>query len=412
MTLPADWIYDWNRAETEEPSAPRRVMLDDETLRDGLQNPSVLDPPIEEKIRILHLMDALGLDTADIGLPGAGPRAFHDTLRLAEEIARAGMNLKPNCAARTMIRDIDPIIEISSRVGQPIMACVFLGSSPIRQMVEGWDLRFLLERTEEAVTYGVNHGLPVMYVTEDTTRAHPDTLAQLYRTAVRCGATAVCIADTVGHATPRGAYRLTRFIRETVDAVRPGIIVDWHGHRDRGLDIANVLAAVEGGADRVHGAAIGIGERAGNAPMELILVNLRLAGYIDNDLTRLPEYCETVSKAVGVPIPTNYPVVGHDAFRTATGVHAAAVIKALESGDPTLANLVYSGVPANLFGLRQVIEIGPLSGRSNVLYWLKSHGHPLDDDLVDAIFEYAKQSDHILSDAEIEQLIASRKTPD
>lgn len=401
-------IYDWN----DDPDAPKPhpVMLDDETLRDGLQSPSVQDPPIEDKIRILHLMHELGIHTADIGLPGAGPRAYNDTLALAREIVQSRLSVAPNCAARTMIRDIDPIIDISQKVGVPIMACVFLGSSPIRQHVEGWNIDFLLERTEEAVTYAVKHDLPVMYVTEDTTRAHPDTLEKLYRTAVQCGAQAVCIADTVGHATPRGAYRLTRFIREIVDRHGENIVVDWHGHRDRGLDIANVLAAIEGGANRVHGAAIGIGERAGNAPMELILVNLKLLGYIDNDLSRLKEYCETVSRAVGVPIPNNYPVVGRDAFRTATGVHAAAVIKALERGDEMLANLVYSGVPAHLFGLRQIVEIGPLSGRSNVIYWLKSHGYEPEDNLVDLIFQHAKQSDHILSDAEIEQLIAHAKS--
>ncbi len=408
MRFQHDLIFDWNTTPDDPP--PKPVMLDDETLRDGLQSPSVKDPSIEEKIKILHLMNDLGIHTADIGLPGAGPRAYQDTLALAREIANARLGVAPNCAARTMIRDINPIIDISQKVGLPIMACVFLGSSPIRQHVEGWNLDFLLERTEEAVTYAVKHDLPVMYVTEDTTRAHPDTLEKLYRTAVECGATAVCIADTVGHATPRGAYRLTRFIREILDRHGENVIIDWHGHRDRGLDVANVLAAIEGGANRVHGAAIGIGERAGNAPMELILVNLKLLGHIDNDLSKLKEYCETVSRAVGVPIPTNYPVVGHDAFRTATGVHAAAVIKALERNDEMLANLVYSGVPAHLFGMCQIIEIGPLSGQSNVIYWLKSHGYEPEDHLVDRIFQYAKSSDHILTDAEIEQLIAHAST--
>ncbi len=395
-------IYDWNQVHAQKPS--RKIQLDDETLRDGLQGPSVIDPPMDKKIKILHLMDALGIDSADIGLPAAGPRAYNDVLRLAKEIVSSKLNIAPNCAARTMVRDIEPILDISEKVGIPIEACVFLGSSPIRQFVEGWDLDFLLKRTEEAVTFAVEHGLPCMYVTEDTTRAHPETLRQLYRTAVECGAQAVCIADTVGHATPQGAYRLTQFIREVVgESVR----IDWHGHRDRGLDIANVLASIEGGADRVHGAAIGIGERAGNAPMELILVNLKLLGYIENDLSRLKEYCDTVSEAVGVPIPTNYPVVGRDAFRTATGVHAAAVIKAIEKGDEMLANIVYSGVPAHLFGLEQIIEIGPLSGRSNVVYWLKKHGYTPEDALVDELFAYAKQSDHILTDEEIHTFIDS-----
>ncbi len=399
-------IYDWNTAGEAEPPK-KRVMLDDETLRDGLQNPSVIDPPIEAKIRILHLMDALGMDTADIGLPGAGPRAYEHTLRLAQEIVQANLRVAPNCAARTVVRDVEPIVDIAEKIGRPIEACLFIGSSPIRMDVEGWSIDFLLRCIEESVTFAVQHGLPVMFVTEDTTRAHPEVLTRLYTTAIACGARAVCIADTVGHATPKGAYRVTRFIRELCDRTGEQIRIDWHGHRDRGLDIANVLAAIEGGADRVHGAAIGIGERAGNAPMELILVNLKLLGYIDNDLTRLPEYCAAVSEAVGVPIPNNYPVVGRDAFRTATGVHAAAVIKALNRGDVMLANMVYSGVPAHWVGRAQEIEIGPLSGKSNVVYWLKKRGYPVTDTLVERIFDYAKKSDHILSDAEIEQIIAA-----
>jgi isopropylmalate/homocitrate/citramalate synthase len=395
-------IYDWNSVGGHEIPEGRRVTLDDETLRDGLQNPSVHDPSIEEKFEILHLMEALGIESVNIGLPGAGPRAFADTEALAREIVRSKLKIRPNCAARTHRNDILPIVEISQRVGIPIEAATFLGSSPIRRLVEDWTIEHLQRTTEEAVTLAVKEGLPSMYVTEDTMRTDPETVKTLYSTAIRCGARALVFCDTVGHATPRGAYNLIRFaIQEVVKPSGEKIRVDWHGHNDRGLSLANSISAIAAGADQIHAAANGLGERVGNTPMELMLVNLRLLGVIHRNLSRLKEYSAKVAKATRTTVPPNYPVVGRDAFRTATGVHAAAIIKAHRKNDPMLANLVYSGVPAQLFGLEQIIEIGPLSGRSNVIFWLEKHGIPASDGLVDRIFEAAKKATRIMTDEEI-----------
>jgi 2-isopropylmalate synthase len=395
-------IYDWNAVSPFQLPRGRKVMLDDETLRDGLQNPSVQDPTIEEKIKILHLMEALGIDSVNIGLPGAGPRAFADTEALAKEIARARLKIRPNCAARTHENDIRPVAEISQRAGIAIEAATFLGSSPIRRLVEDWTVDHLQRTTEHAVRFAVAQGLPVMYVTEDTIRTDPDTIKKLYATAIGCGARAIVLCDTVGHATPMGAYSLVQFaLEEIVKRSGERIRVDWHGHCDRGLAIANSLAAIAAGADQVHAAANSLGERVGNTPMELMLVNLRLLGLIDRDLSRLREYCETVACATHTSIPPNYPVIGRDAFRTATGVHAAAIIKAFKKNDPMLANSVYSGVPSHLFGLEQVIEIGPLSGRSNVIYWLEKRGIPATEDLVTRIYNAAKKSTRILTEDEI-----------
>ena len=397
-----DLIYDWNTAKGREIPSGRKVALDDETLRDGLQNPSVRDPSIEEKIQILHLTEDLGIDTVNIGLPGAGPRAYADTEALAKEIVRCRMNIRPNCAARTHRNDIRPIAEISQRAGIAIEAATFLGSSPIRRLVEDWTVEHLQRTTEEAVKFAVAEGLPSMYVTEDTTRADPETVKTLYSTAIRCGARAIVLCDTVGHAEPRGAFNLIRFaIEEIVKPSGEKIRVDWHGHNDRGLSIANSLAAIAAGADQVHAAANSLGERVGNTPMELMLVNLRLMGLIDRDLSKLKEYSETVARATHTTVPPNYPVVGHDAFRTATGVHAAAIIKAFRKNDAMLANSVYSGVPANLFGLEQIIEIGPMSGRSNVTYWLEKHDIPATEELVDRIFQAAKRAERVMTDEEI-----------
>jgi 2-isopropylmalate synthase len=397
-----EWIYDWNVATPPAIPPGTRVLLNDETLRDGLQNPSVFDPSIEEKIEILHLMEALGIDAVNIGLPAAGPRAVAHTEALAREIATQRMKIKPNCAARTHENDIRPIVEISQRVGLAIEAATFLGSSPIRRLVEDWTVEHLERTTEKAVKFAVDHGLPCMYVTEDTVRTDPDTVKRLYSTAIRNGARAIVLCDTVGHATPNGAFNLVKFaIDEVVKPSGEKIRVDWHGHNDRGLSIANSLAAVAAGAHQVHAAANALGERVGNTPMELMLVNLRLMGLIEQDLSQLKEYCEKVALATHTKIPPNYPVVGHDAFRTATGVHAAALIKAFRKNDLELANAVYSGVPAHLFGLDQVIEIGPMSGKSNVLFWLERHSIPADDSVVNRIFDAAKQSARVLTDAEI-----------
>lgn len=401
-------IYDWNLVAEPEIAPGRRVVLNDETLRDGLQNPSVRDPSIGEKIEILHLMESLGIETVNIGLPGAGPRAYADTEALAREIVQSRMKIRPNCAARTHQNDIKPIIEISERVGMRIEAATFLGSSPIRRLVEDWTVEHLERITEDAVKFAVAAGLPVMYVTEDTVRTDPSTMKKLYSTAIRSGARAIVLCDTVGHATPRGAYNLVKFAIDEI--VRPAgmpIRVDWHGHNDRGLAVANSLAAAAAGADQIHAAAISLGERVGNTPMELMLVNLRLFGLIDRDLSNLKKYSDTVSKATRTPIPANYPVVGRDAFRTATGVHAAAIVKAYKKRDTELANAIYSGVPADLFGLEQVIEIGPLSGKSNVIFWLERRGIPTSEALVDRIFDAAKKSERVLDENELLALVDS-----
>ncbi len=398
-------IYEWNTVGVAAAAPLQPVQLDDETLRDGLQSPSVRTPSIDEKIRILHLIDALAIDTADIGLPGAGPQVARDVERLAREIVSAKLRVQANCASRTLVADIIPIIEIAQRTGLAIECCTFVGSSPIRQYTEDWTIDRLQRLTEEAVGTAVKAGLTCMYVTEDTTRADPASLRALYSTAIRAGAKRVCVADTVGHATPAGARAVVRFIQSIVDECGGGVGIDWHGHRDRDLAIENSLAAMEAGATRLHGAAIGIGERVGNTPMDILLMNLVLLGRREADLTRLPEYCQTVSDATGVPIPANYPVVGRDAYRTATGVHAAAVIKAYKKKDPVLADVVYSAVPASMVGRTQAIEVGPMSGRSNVVYWLECRGIEATDERVDRIVAKAKSASGVLTEAEIRDLV-------
>jgi 2-isopropylmalate synthase len=350
-------------------------------------------------------MRDLGIDAADLGLCGAGERFKYHVTVLAREIADQNMPIQPQSAARTMLSDIAPIVDASEDAGIAIEAAIFLGTSPVRQYAEGWDLDFLLRQTEEAVSFAVEHGLPVMFVTEDTTRARPETLREVYTTAIRAGAHRICAADTVGHATPDGVRALISFLGELVQEVDPSVGIDWHGHRDRGLDIFNTLVAIEAGADRIHACGLGIGERSGNTPMEILLVNLNMLGWRDNDLTRLPEYCQVISETCGAPIPFNYPVVGADAFRTSTGVHAAAVVKALEKGDEWLTDCVYCGVPACMVGRTQGIEIGPMSGEHNVRYYLRQHDieeHPI---YIEKILSAAKRSNVLLTESDVLRMV-------
>jgi len=390
-----DLIHDWN----DPAQRFERLQFDDETLRDGLQSPSVRDPELDEKLELIHLMDKLGIDTADVGLPGASARAREHIKTLCEEMK--SLTITPNVACRTLVSDIKPAVEMAQETGAPLEVCTFIGSSPIRQYAEGWELDEMIRLSREAIEFCVKEGLPNMFVTEDTTRATPEAVRALYTAAIEAGAKRICICDTCGHATPSGVAKLVGFVKNLVEELGADVGIDWHGHRDRGLGLINSIAAAEAGATRLHATALGVGERTGNTEMDLLLVNLKLAGVIDNDLTALGEYCRVASEAIGVPVQSNYPVFGKDAFETSTGVHAAAVIKAFKKGDSWLANRVYSGVPADLFGLEQVIAVGPMSGKSNVTYFLEKRGIEVTTERVETILNLAKNTPRQLTEEEV-----------
>ena len=388
-------IHDWNVPDKKT----ARIQFDDETLRDGLQSPSARDPELGQKLELVRLMDQLGIDTADVGLPGAGARAREHITTLVREMK--SMRITANVACRTVIGDIAPVVDVVQATGVPVEVCAFIGSSPIRQYAENWEMETMIKLSRDAVEFSVKHGLPTMFVTEDTTRAKPEHVRALYSTAIEAGAKRICVCDTCGHATPSGVKKLITFVKGIVTEMKADVGIDWHGHRDRGLGLANSLAAIEAGATRIHATALGVGERAGNTEMDLLLVNLRLAGLIDNDLSKLGAYVKLASEAIGLPIPANYSVFGKDAFETGTGVHAAAVIKAFKKGDTWLANRVYSGVPADLVGLEQVIAVGPMSGKSNVTYFLEKRGVVPTEEQVAKVLELAKKTPRLLTEDEI-----------
>ena len=400
---PENLLYDWNLNGHKVSPPMRKVELHDETLRDGIQCPSVHDPDIEAKMQVVRLLDQAGVASVNVGLPGAGKRATEDSQLLVEMIRDEGLAIRPGCAARTHPNDIKPIIQISQNTGVPVEIMTFLGSSPIRMYAESWDENKLDELTETSVTMGVSEGLPVSFVTEDTVRAHPSTLQRLFYTAIAAGASRLVLCDTVGHSTPDGVFNLIHWTHDLLLGlgVRENVLIDWHGHNDRGLGLTNGLYAIEAGCDRVHGCVLGVGERVGNTPIDMMLVNMKLLGVDDSDMKVLSELTKLVSEACHVPIPVNYPVFGLDAFRTGTGVHAAAVIKAENRGEGWLADRIYSGVPARWFGREQEIEIGHQSGLSNVKYWLKKRDIEQSDVLVQAIFALAKSHKRLLTNDEL-----------
>lgn len=400
-------IYDWNgESPGLLPKPAHKVEVLDESLRDGIQSPSALDPPVEVKLRILRLLDQLGVDAVDVGLPAASQRNFDDVVKMIELIRDENLSIKPNCAARTVVTDVTRIAEVQQATGFPVQAYSFIGSSPIRQYTENWSLDWLVEQSRNAIKAGRQEGLEVAYVTEDTMRSDPADLEVLFQAALDEGANCLCLCDTVGHATPDGAKSLVQWTLDFLD--RKGyenVRIDWHGHNDRGLALANALSAASAGAHRIHGTSIGIGERVGNVALDQLLVNLSLLGWSDRNLKALAEFCALCSESLGIEIPINYPAVGRDAFRTATGVHASAILKAMDKGDIELADIIYSGVNAGEIGRTQVVDIGPMSGKSNAIFWMKNQDIEVTEERIAALLKAAKGSDRTLSDEECREVL-------
>ena len=237
-------IYDWNpKGDQPEPAG---LLLNDETLRDGLQSPSVKAPTIDQKLASC----TCSIASASIPPTSGCPAPVHTSSRTSSASPREIRRMPTEGAGE--LRRADPGRRHPAdrrhrpAHGLPIECCCFIGSSPIRRYAEDWTVDYLQRCTEEAVGFAVRQGLTVMYVTEDTTRSDPDTLRRLFSTAIRAGASRLCIADTVGHATPDGARAIVRFVKSIVEEHGGGVGIDWHGHRDRDMGTINSIAAHRG----------------------------------------------------------------------------------------------------------------------------------------------------------------------
>jgi len=395
-------IHDWNAPERDQKQRPPLIL--DDTLRDGLQNAAVRQPDLEQKRELLRLMARAGAHAVNLGLPGSSDASFATCRALADTIAAERLPLGVVCAGRTVEADMRAIVALSEQVPVPIEAHTFVGASAIRTAVEGWDLELVKRRTAASLEILRRAGLPAVFVVEDATRTSPETLRALYGAALDAGATRLCLCDTVGIATPEGAGRLVAFT-QTFLAERGAIVpLDWHGHNDRGLAVANALVALDAGVERVHATVLGIGERVGNVPLELVVLNLALLGKLPLELEAVADYCRRSAEVLGWTIPPNHPLVGDNAFRTATGVHAAAILKAERLGTWVM-DRVYAGVPAAAVGRVQEIRVGAMSGRANVVAWLGRHGIEPSERLVRLVLDHARAADRILSDDELLEIV-------
>jgi 2-isopropylmalate synthase len=400
-------IHDWNAPEGELAFGRVPALLDD-TLRDGLQNAAVRTPSFDEKAEMLRLMVSIGVECANLGLPGSSRRAFEDAVRACGVVTSEKLELEVAVAGRTLEADMRAIVELAEKTGMALEAHAFVGSSEIRWFAEGWELERVRRMTESALGMLRRAGLSATFVTEDTTRSRPAVLHELFAVALDSGASRLCLCDTVGHATPEGVRRLVGFTRSFIAERAPSVVLDWHGHNDRGLALANALAALDAGVHRAHATALGVGERVGNVPMELLAMNLSQAGRIAVEPKALAHYAERSAAALGWTIPANYPLIGQNAFRTATGVHAAAIAKARKKSE-WVADRVYSAVPAAPLGRAHEIFVGAMSGSANVVTWLDRHGVAATPTLVAAILDRARASDRVLTDAEILEVV--ERTP-
>jgi len=398
-----DIWFTWNAPRSTV--APAGIFFD-ETLRDGLQAANIPIPTLEQKLRIVEHMARCGIRCADLGFPGSSAHARHECTELARHIVASGHPIVPGYAGRTHPADIAAISAVAQDAGTAVDAYLFIGVSPIRQYVEDWSLARILGNIRDSAAACARDGIEFVLVLEDTVRCTPDVLRQVYDTAVDVGVRRVTLCDTVGAATPDGTRALIRFSAAHFAGRGHPVGLEWHGHNDRGLALANSLTALEAGCVRVHGTILGVGERAGNASLDQLLLNSHLYAHGTHDLMAVREYCEYAAGVLDVDVPENYPAMGRDVFKTSAGVHATAILKAHEKGDAAVKDSVYSAVPASLLGRQQEVLIDSSSGANNVRYWLTTNGFAHDTEVIRKVLETAKADRNPLDDERIRSIIA------
>ncbi|MEJ8660439.1 MULTISPECIES: LeuA family protein [Streptomyces] len=408
----ADVWFNWNAigvaAQQPVSAPPYSGTFFDETLRDGLQAPNIRNPSLEQKLRLVDHMVRSGVTSADLGFPGSDPAALRTCVDIAQHIVRSGHPLSQGYAGRTHPSDINAICEIAQQVGVAVDAYIFIGVSPIRQYVEDWDVQLIQRHIRESVVECRRGGAEFVLVLEDAVRCTPEVLGQVYDVAIDTGVRRVTLCDTVGAALPSGVESLIQWSHQYFQDRGHQVAFEWHGHNDRGLALANSLTALAHGCERVHGTILGIGERAGNASLDQLMVNSHLDEHGRYDLKALREYSDYAASVLGVEVPQNYPALGRDVFKTSAGVHASAILKAHEKGNLLVKDTVYSSVPASCLGREQEVLIDEASGANNVKYWLTLHGYDsANTTLIKNVLAKAKSSRGPLTDEQIRQIIAN-----
>ncbi len=402
MTQKADvnqLLYSWNPPAK---SGLENVEIEDDTLRDGLQGAFVRKPTVDEKIELFTLSSAIGCQHAVVGFPASSPQEMADSRRIVQAIQERGLKQQPWMLSRALVSDLEPIIALQRESDIPIGAAFFMGTSPLRRVVEKWDWDQVLRNVETAVAYCVENGVPFSLSIEDASRTPPEELRQLIQIGAKANGFSISICDTVGESTPDGAAQLVRFTREEIAKENADTRVLWHGHNDRGMAVANSAAAAEAGARIIGGSFLGIGERTGNAALEQVILYLYQNGATQWRIDHLVNYCEKLSEYTNTPISNEMPLIGSQAFATCTGTHSAAVLKA-RAISVDYEDYIFSAVPASKLGLPQNIMIGPTSGLANARHVLQRLELPSDDQAASALLEHAKGKNSWVQHNEIKQ---------
>ncbi|MFI9422205.1 LeuA family protein [Streptomyces achromogenes] len=396
MSNIGDILFTWN----ERLPAGTSVEIEDDTLRDGLQASFIRKPTVEEKAELFRMSAGIGARHAVVGFPASSPAEFSDSRRLLSVIRDDGLPLMPWFLGRAVREDLEPMLRLRDHFGADVGAAFFIGTSPIRRHVEKWDMAQIMERITGTMEYLEKVGLPFSFSVEDASRTPPDELRDMVELAVRYSAYSIAVCDTVGESTPAGVHRLVGFVKSLIKDRGSHVKILWHGHNDRGLGLANSIAAVEAGADIVGGAFLGIGERSGNTALEQVIMYLYQNGVGNFDVKNLIPYLKKLSAATEFPIPVNMPLVGQQAFATCTGTHAAAVLKAAEIGTD-FEDYVFSSIPASELGAVQDIGVGPTSGMANATYVLRKGNMDSSEGTAEALLAHAKTQHRLMYEDEI-----------
>ena len=347
-------VEDYHPATAPQRHLPESLVLWDETLRDGEQMPGVHFSP-EEKVEIAALLSEVGVGVLNAGIPVVS----EEEARAVRLVADAGLKAKVLAAARTVPRDVDAVIASGAS-----HIAIFIAASEVH-------LRYKLKMTQaevlraslDAVRQAKSAGLHVAFVTEDTVRAPFDFVERLYRAVQDAGADRLVVADTVGIMTPLTfRWYLTEFIRR----VQPRDL-SVHCHNDFGLATANTLTAIECGARAPHVCVNGLGERAGNASLEEVVVALEALYGVRTGIRteRLLELSRLVEDRAGVPVAANKAIVGYNAFSHEAGIHTHGVLA---------HTLTYEPIQPERVGQERRLILGKHTGRAAVVEKLKERG--------------------------------------
>jgi len=391
------FLYDWSAN-----NGLKKCYILDDTLRDGLQSVNLVSPNIDEKILLINYMINAGIDVITLSYPAMSKITEQESLIMLKHFTSVRAKVLPDFAARTLIKDIQPIVNLQEKTGIKVQAHLFIGCSALRQHIEKWNIEFIRDRIRESLYFAQQQNLQAVLVIEDGTRTDPTMLSEIVETAILYGAKGICIADTTGYADCAATKKIIEFTKHIVN--NNEIHLEWHGHNDRGLALANALTAIAEGIEVIHATSLGLGERTGNVPFEVLMANLFLYGCLDIDMKSVYEYAKATRKFTKALIAPNHPVVGDNVFTTATGTHAAAMYKAAQT-DCGLVDYVYSSIPAHVLGRKQQFEIGRMSGIASIVGKLIEMGLPQNHTIINEILEKAKKSNAILTQNELDTII-------